>query len=73
VGRGGSNDPPELGEQAVRMIAEVRPEYPSDWSAICAVASRLGIGSYRYGLWQPGPVVDQTQDRAPANRRYRGD
>jgi transposase len=27
------------------MVAEVRPEYPSDWPAICAVASRLGIGS----------------------------
>jgi hypothetical protein len=22
-----------------------RPDYPSDWLAICAVASRLGIGS----------------------------
>jgi transposase len=27
------------------MVAEVRPEYPSDWPAICAVAQRLGIGS----------------------------
>jgi transposase len=27
------------------MVAEVRPEYPSNWPAICAVASRLGIGS----------------------------
>jgi transposase len=27
------------------MVDEVRPEYPSDWPAICAVASRLGIGS----------------------------
>ena len=32
-------------ERAVRMVAEVRPEYPSDWPAICAVAERLGIGS----------------------------
>ena len=23
----------------------MRPDYPSDWPAICAVASRLGIGS----------------------------
>lgn len=36
--------PLELRERPVRMVAEVRPEYPSDWSAICAVASRLGIG-----------------------------
>jgi transposase len=27
------------------MVAEVRPEYPSDWPAIVAVAQRLGIGS----------------------------
>jgi transposase len=27
------------------MVAEVRPEYPSDWPAIVAVAHRLGIGS----------------------------
>jgi transposase len=45
VGRGGSNYPPELRERAVRMVAEVRPDYPSDWPAIVAVAKRLGIGS----------------------------
>jgi transposase-like protein len=27
------------------MVAEVRPEYPSDWPAIKAVAAKLGIGS----------------------------
>ena len=27
------------------MVAEVRPEYPSDWPAIKAVATKLGIGS----------------------------
>jgi transposase len=27
------------------MVAEVRPDYPSDWPAIVAVAGRLGIGS----------------------------
>ena len=45
MGRRSGNYPPELRERAVRMVAEVRPEYPSDWPAICAVASRLGIGS----------------------------
>jgi transposase len=44
VGRGASY-PPELRERAVRMVAEVRPEYPSDWPAIRAVAGKLGIGS----------------------------
>jgi transposase len=36
---------PELRERAVRMVAEVRPEYPSDWPAICVVAQKLGIGT----------------------------
>ena len=44
MGRGASY-PPELRERAVRMVAEVRPEYPSDWPAIKAVAGKLGIGS----------------------------
>jgi transposase len=45
VGRRSANYPPELRERAVRMVAEVRPDYPSDWPAIVAVAGRLGIGS----------------------------
>ena len=45
MGRRSANYPPELRERAVRRVAEVRPDYPSDWPAICAVASRLGIGS----------------------------
>ena len=44
MGRGTSY-PPELWERAVRMVAEVRPEYPSDWPSIRAVADKLGIGS----------------------------
>ena len=27
------------------MVAQVRPEYPSDWPAICAVAEKLCIGT----------------------------
>jgi transposase len=45
VGRRSSNYPPELRERAIRMVAQVRPEYPSDWPAICAVAEKLGIGT----------------------------
>ncbi|SCG52135.1 transposase [Micromonospora inositola] len=37
--------PQELRERAVRMVAEVRPNYESDWAAITAVAVRLGIGT----------------------------
>jgi transposase len=37
--------PQELGERAVRMVAEVRPNYESDWAAITAVAAKLGMGT----------------------------
>jgi transposase len=40
-----SKYPDELRERAVRMVAEVRPQYPSQWAAITAVAGMLGIGT----------------------------
>jgi len=38
-------EPDKLRERAVRMVAEVRPQYPSQWAAITAVAGMLGIGT----------------------------
>jgi len=41
-----SKYPDELRERAVRMVAEVRPQYPTHWAAITAVADMLlGIGT----------------------------
>lgn len=40
-----SKYPRELRERAVRMVAEVRPDYPSEYAAMTAVAQMLGIGS----------------------------
>jgi len=40
-----SKYPQELRERAVRMVAEVRPDYDSQWAAISAVAGKLGVGS----------------------------
>ena len=40
-----SKYPRELRERAVRMVAEVRPDYPSEYAAMTAVAGMLGIGS----------------------------
>src|SRR6266516_5596639 len=45
MSRHGSNYPRELRERAVRMVAEVQSDYPSQWAAIGAVASKLGMGS----------------------------
>ncbi|MFI0453115.1 IS3 family transposase [Actinomadura sp. 6N118] len=35
--------PAELRNRAVRMVAEVGPDYPSEWSAMKAVATKLGV------------------------------
>ncbi|WP_393099899.1 IS3 family transposase [Streptomyces sp. LN325] len=40
-----SQYPLELRRRAVRMVAEVRPEYDTEWSAMKAVAQKLGIGT----------------------------
>lgn len=40
-----SKYPEELRERAVRMVAEVGPQYGSQWAAICAVAGKLGVGA----------------------------
>ena len=37
--------PRELRERAVRMVAEMTPQYESEYAAITAVASKLGIGA----------------------------
>jgi transposase len=37
--------PPELRQRAVRMVAEVLPDYDSPWAAMNAVAEKLGVGT----------------------------
>ncbi len=37
--------PAEPRERAVRMVAEIRPNYPTEWAAMKAVAAKLGIGA----------------------------
>ncbi|WP_326614420.1 IS3 family transposase [Streptomyces scopuliridis] len=41
-----SSYPPELRKRAVRMVAEVRGDYPTESAAINAVMAKLGIGSH---------------------------
>src|SRR5512142_3021119 len=40
-----SQYPRELRERAVRMVAEVRPGYETEYAAITVVAAKLGIGT----------------------------
>jgi transposase len=57
-----SKYPPELRERAVRMVAEVRPSYGSQWAAIEAVAAKLGIGcAETLRIWVRQGEVDTGQ------------
>ena len=40
-----SKYPVEFRERAVRLVAEIRPDYRSQWAAICEVTGKLGIGT----------------------------
>jgi transposase len=40
-----SSYPPELRKRAVRMVAEIRGDYPTESAAINAVVEKLGLGS----------------------------
>lgn len=42
---GPSTYPLELGERAVRMVTESRPNYPTEWAAMKGAAAKLGIGA----------------------------
>lgn len=37
--------PAELRERAVRMVADARPNYPAEWPAMKAVATKPGTGA----------------------------
>ena len=34
---------PEVRERLVRMVAEQRPEYPSQWAAVVSIAAKSGM------------------------------
>ena len=69
----------ELRERAVRMVAEIRPDYGSQWAAICAVAGKLGVGAPEtVRTWvrraeveagqRPGMTTEQAADVARLKR-----
>lgn len=41
---GKSSYPAELRKRAVRMVTEVRPDYPTEWATINAVAELVKLG-----------------------------
>ena len=70
--------PPELRERAVRMVAEVMPNYDSQWAAIGAVAQKLGVGTaetvrkwVRQAEVDAGERAGQTSDESAELRRLK--
>ena len=55
--------PQELRQRAVRMVAEVRPNYESDWAAITAVAQKLGVGTAETGARMSGGQAEKVNDQ----------
>jgi transposase len=76
---GRSKYPLELRERAVRMVAEVRASYSSEWAAIEAVAAKLGVGTAEtLRSWVRQAEVDagrrvgvSSDEHAETNRRKR--
>ena len=54
---------PEIKERAVRMLIEASSDYPSTWSAIQAIASKIGCTPEALRSWHKRHI-DQT---IPAN------
>jgi transposase len=49
---------PEVRERAVRMVAEHREEYPSEWAAMTSIAGKLGMTPETLRTWVRRAEVD---------------
>lgn len=62
---------PEVRERAVRLVREASAEHPSEWAAICSIASKIGCTSETLRKWmrqgqrdagsRPGTTSDEKQ------------
>jgi transposase len=56
-----SRYPQEIRERAMRMVAEHRSEYPSEWAAVCSIAGKLGMTPETLRIWIRRAEVDGGQ------------
>ncbi len=57
VGKGGRY-PAELRERAVRMVFEHQDEYPSQWKAICSIATKVDVNRETLRNWVRRAEID---------------
>lgn len=57
---------PEVRERAVRLVREARGEHPSEWAAICAIATKLGCTAETLRKWVRHAEGGGRQGAAPA-------
>jgi transposase len=50
---------PEVRERAVRMVAEHRDEYPSQWAAFTSISAKLGRTPVTLRTWVRRVQVDE--------------
>src|SRR5688500_12621433 len=53
--------PPELRERAMRLVREHRDEHPSEWAAIEAIATKLGMTPETLRKWLRRDAIDHGQ------------
>lgn len=47
--------------RAVRLVAEARPDYPTEWAAMTSVATKLGVSAETVRKWVRRAEVDAGQ------------
>jgi transposase len=57
----GTRYAPEIRERAVRMVAEQRKEYPSEWATIRSIAEKFGVKTETLRLWVRRAEIDGGQ------------
>ena len=51
--------PREVRDRTVRLVMEHRDEYPSEWAAICSIASKSGMTAETLRKWVRQAEVDE--------------
>src|SRR5438445_735386 len=56
-----SRHPVEVRQRAMRLVAEHRGEYPSEWAAISSIAQKFGVSPETLRKWIRQSEVDAGQ------------